>query len=203
MADKITIDIFRNKSAEDFTKALADPEGKLETGSAAASVASVAAALLLRVASMTQQTMSEDEQVRYIVKNAETLRDYMVHLIDEDVKCRAPLHKALAEGKPREIEAARQPAVAICSEIVNMMCHCLDFLHELMDICPIGALHYLGESAQLAMAAINSARLYIVDMGDKSTDETYRFVTRRENDITLEQYAPITEEILNKVEAGI
>lgn len=33
---KLVIDIFRTKTADDFTKAIADPDGRLETGSAAA-----------------------------------------------------------------------------------------------------------------------------------------------------------------------
>ena len=41
---KLVIDIFRTKTADDFTKAIADPDGKLETGSAAADAAAIAAA---------------------------------------------------------------------------------------------------------------------------------------------------------------
>ena len=36
---KLVIDIFRTKPADEFTKAIADPDGKLETGSAAADAA--------------------------------------------------------------------------------------------------------------------------------------------------------------------
>ena len=39
----IKIDIFRKKTLEDFTAILSDPESRLECGSAAASVAAVAA----------------------------------------------------------------------------------------------------------------------------------------------------------------
>ena len=58
---------------------------------------------------------------------------------------------------------------------------------ELCGLCPKEAMHFVGESAELAMAAIRSARLYIVDMSDYCSDDTYRFVIRRENEITLEQ----------------
>lgn len=201
MAEKLVIDVFRNKTADEFTKALSDPESKLETGSASAAAASLAAALLLRAAKLTAKEQAENDRIAYIVKNSEVLRDYMVHLIDEDVKCRAPLHKAEFDGRPQEIEAARHPAVAICAEVVNMMCQCLDFAAELTELCPRDALHYLAESAHLALAAIYSARLYIVDMSDKCADETYRFVTRRENDITLEHYKAVAETVFTK--AGI
>ena len=204
MAEKVFIDIelFRNKNMEELTLALSEPEGKLETGSAAAVTAAVSAALLLRAAKLTAAA-DDGEQARYIVKNAEILRKYMVHLIDEDVKCRGPLHKAILDNKPEVIEAARQPACAICSEIVGMMGKTLDFLSQLKDICPREALHYLGESAEMALSAVRAARLYIIDMADKCSDETYRFVSRRENDILLEQYAPVAQGILNTVEARV
>ena len=49
---KLVIDIFRTKTADDFTKAIADPDGKLETGSAAADAAAIAAALVCRAAKL-------------------------------------------------------------------------------------------------------------------------------------------------------
>ena len=36
MADKIVIEIYKNKDADELTKLLAEPQGKLETGSGAA-----------------------------------------------------------------------------------------------------------------------------------------------------------------------
>ena len=47
------------------------------------------------------------------------------------------------------------------------------------------------------MAAVRSARCYIVDMASYCSDETYRFVTRRENELLLAQFSPIAEEIIN------
>ena len=38
-----------------------------------------------------------------------------------------------------------------------------------------------------ALAAVKAARMYIVDLSDYCSDDTYRFVIRRENEITLEQ----------------
>ena len=139
----------------------------------------------------------------YIVRNGEILRKYMVRLIDEDVKARGPLKRALREGGAYEIEASRQPAVAICGEIINMMHQALELAQELSSVCPKSALHHLGESAELAMAAIRSARLYILDMAEKSTDETYRFVVRRENEITLEQCTALASAVSAAAEAAV
>ena len=197
MAEKIMIEVFKKKTMEELSQALADPDGKLETGSGAAVAASVAAALLCRAAAVTGKTVSGNERLDYIARNGEILRSYMVHLIDEDVKCRGPLKRAMAEGDARAIEAARQPAVSICGEIINMMGKLLELAQELVPLCPKEARHYLAESAELAMAAVRSARCYIVDMASYCSDETYRFVTRRENELLLAQFSPIAEEIIN------
>lgn len=201
MAEKIMIEVFKKKTMEELSQALADPDGKLETGSGAAAVASVAAALLCRAAAATGKVVSGNERLDYIARNGEILRSYMVHLIDEDVKCRGPLKRAMMEGDARAIEAARQPAVSICGEILNMMGKLLELARELCPLCPKEARHYLAESAELAMAAARSARSYIVDMAAYSSDETYRFVTRRENELLLAQFAPMAEEIIKSVEA--
>lgn len=200
MAEKIMIEIFKKKTMEELSQALADPDSKLETGSGAAAVASMAAALLCRTAAVTAKAVGGHERLDYICRNAETLRAYMVHLIDEDVKCRGPLKRAMKEGDAQTIEAARQPAVSICGEIVNMMGKLLELAQELVPLCPKEAKHYLAESAELAMAAARAARCYIMDMASYCSDETYRFVTRRENELLLQQLVPMAEDIIKNAE---
>ena len=154
MAEGIKIEIFRLKNAEDLTKSLADPESRMETGSGSAMTAALAAALLGRTAALTAEVLPDHERVTYILRNAEILRAYMVHLIDEDVKSRGPLRQAMKKGDEREIEAARQPAIAITEEIINMMSQTLELAVELSALCPGEAMHYLGEGAEFCMAAI-------------------------------------------------
>ena len=197
MADKITIDIFRLKTAEQFSKAFAEKESKLEVGSAAASAASHACAIAARAAALMLEEQSENERLAYIERNLGIIRNYMVFLIDEDVKSRGPLKRAYKEGGQREIDACIQPATCISAEIINMMVQVLGFLAELCEICPKKLLHYLGEAAELSMGAIRSARIYILDLAARSSDETYVFVTRRENEIALEN-ATETYNVINQ-----
>ncbi len=203
MAEGIKIEIFKQKNADELTKALSDPDSRMETGGAAAVTAALAASLLERAAAITKKTAGENERVDYILRNAEILRGYMIHLIDEDVKSRHPLRRALKEGGEQEIEAARQPAVAIPAEVINMMGQMLELAKELCALCPKDAVHFLGECAELAMAAIRSARLYILDMSDKCSDETYRFVVRRENEITLSSCEACAAEIRRAAEDAV
>lgn len=203
MAEKLIIDIYKNKNPEELTKLLAEKDSRLEAGSAAAMTAASAAALFARAAAFTAEEIKNDARLDYIIRNSEIIRSYMVYLIDEDVKSRYPLRKALKEGTAQEIEAARQPAVCIAGEIINMMGQCLELMHELSAICPREALHYLGEAANLAMGAIRSCRVYILNMADKCSDETYRFVTRRENELSMEKFGKFFDAITVKVEENI
>lgn len=203
MAEGIKIEIFKLKNADELTKSLAYPESRLETGSGAAMTAALAMSLLERAAAVTVKALPENERVDYIFRNAEILRTYMVHLIDEDVKSRGPLRKALKEGDERKIEATRQPAVAIPGEVINMMGQALELAKELTALCPKDALHYLGESAELSMAAIRAARMYILDMSDKCSDDTYRYIVRRENEITLKACEECAAEVIAAAEAAI
>ena len=203
MAETIKIEIFRNKNADEFTAALADPDSRLETGSGAAATAAVAAAFLCRAAALTARTVRDNERVDYIARNAEILRKYMVHLIDEDVHSRGPLRRAMKEGGGQEIEAARQPAVSIAREIVNMMGQLIDLAKELEDVCPQDGVHFIAACAELALAAMRASRHYIVDMSDKSSDETYRYINRRENEMLLGAASASAEELLALAEKKI
>ncbi len=198
MADKLVIDIFRKKDAEDFTVALADPDGKLEIGSASAQTAAYAAAMLRRASELTLRQDGGNERFAYLRKNAEILRTYMIHLIDEDVKCRAPLRRALQEGIERNIEASRQPASAICEEIIGMMGQCFDFLNEIKDVCPHDALPYVAASAGFALAACETASVHVLNMTAQCSDDTYQYVMRREQEITLQSYREKYNSIIEK-----
>lgn len=186
MEEKLIIEIFKKKEPEEFTKLLSDPEGKLDIGSGAALVAAEACAMGLRAAKLAEKSVQENERLAYIVRNLEKLRAYMVYLIDEDVKCRGILNRAIQKGVAREIDAARQPACCICEEIINQMCNALELFHELTDLDRQGSM-YISSAVYMCMAALRSAMLFVLDMSSKSSDETYVFVTKRENEITLEK----------------
>lgn len=193
MAEKLTIEIFRRKDADALTAALADPESRTAVGSGAALTAAVAAAWLHRAAALCE---GEGERLDWLRRNSEILRSYMVRLIDEDVKCRGPLRRALAEGDAQAIEAAHQPAVAIAQEIVNMMVQALELLEETAGLTAAEGKTYCASGAELALGAIKASMRYIVAMSAECSDETLRYVTRRENELTLEQAEAVYRRVL-------
>lgn len=199
---KFIIEIFRKKDAEELTKALSDAEGKLHIGSAAALAAAEACAMALRAAAADADRL-EAERRDYLLRNLETQRAYMVYLIDEDVKGRNILKRARKEADEQKIEAALHPACAISDEIISSVRNLLELFDELSAVCTAEGAAFLGSAAELAMAALRCARLYVLATSGMSGDETFRFVTRRENELTLEGCAPVVERILARVEAAL
>lgn len=200
MADKIVIDVFKEKKAEEFTAALAMPDCRANAGSAAAYTAAMACALAGRAAKNCAAANGENERLSYIERNCEIIRSYMVHLIDEDVKSKRPYARAVKEGGEREIEATLQTASCIDAEIVNMTKPCLEFLDELCELCPAAEKHIIREAAELAMCACRVAQSIIFSYALQSSDETYRFVTRRENEIFLEERTELYKSIQSKLD---
>ena len=199
MPEKIVIEVFKEKKAEEFTAALSSPDCRAGAGSAAAYTAALACALAGRAAKICASANGESERLAYIERNCEILRSYMVHLIDEDIKSKRPFVRALKEGGEREIEATIQTASCIDAEIVNMMKPCLEFLDELCAFCPAEDGHFIREAAELAMSACRVAQSVIFSFAAKSSDDTYRFVTRRENEVFLAERTALYESITAKL----
>ena len=197
MEEKLVIEIYRKKDPEELTKLLSEPESKLDLGSAAALTAADACTMGLRAAKLAAAEVSGNERLDYILRNLEKLREYMVYLIDEDVKCRSLLRRAEKKGDEREIDAARQPACCICEEIINQMGNMLALLNELAVLGKQGGM-YISAAVHMSMAAMQSAMAFVLDMSAKSSDDTYVFVTRRENEITLENYSVVAQTVLAK-----
>lgn len=195
--NRISVDVFKNKTIENLSKGFADVNSKLDTGSGAAVVGSVASGLLSRAAGLCKDEVSETEKIDYICRNAENLRNYMVFLVDEDTKCREPLARALKEGGQFEIDACMQSACAITSEIVNMMQQLLILCRDLIVICPNDVKHYVKESAEFAFSAAKAGMIWILNRINIASDETFLFVTKRENEIYLKECTDIFEEIMN------
>lgn len=197
MDNKIQIKVYRKESIEELSSDFVSENSRLDTGSLSASTAAFASALLERVAGFIIKDGITNDRIEYILKNSGIVRNYMVYLIDEDVKCKSPLRKALKEGGEQEIEACRHPACAICNEIVNMMSQLLDLAYELKAFCPRNKEHYLKECAEMALSSVKTAMSFILDEATYLSDETMRFVIIRENEITLskceELYRSIVE----------
>ena len=196
MEKKLIFEILRKQPFDDLSAKLADLFEKADAGSASCAVASMSAALLKRAADLADSAVpAEKERIEYIRRNTEIIRDYMDHLIDEDVRCRGPIRKAFEDGDPAKITACCQSACAIAVETIDMMRTLLGFCDELRAFYYEGVPHYLFEAASLAGAAVESASIYIDSVTKLSDDETYAFITNREIRIYLEDCGKLKEKI--------
>ena len=193
--NSISIEIFRNQSIDELTKKLADPSSKAGAGSAAAVSAALSAALLARVAAGIADGSDEKEKTDWYVRNTEILRSYMVNLVNEDVRCHGPLRRAMKEGDEYRVEAARQTAVSICLEIVNMMGKALEIAEGLLPWTDEESYAVLLEASDLAYGASLTAGRHVLWMSSLSSDDTYQYVMKRENDLTMQEQKAAYEKI--------
>ena len=131
---KMQMQSFQKKPVADFVKDLSSKSSKMDTGSCSAAVAAMSFAFLFRACSFADVT--GNEELAYIARNCENLSNYMVQLVDEDIKCRAPITIAMMEKSQDKIDACLQPACAINAEIINMMLKALEFAKSLKFIVP-------------------------------------------------------------------
>ena len=201
MENKLVLEIYRKHPFEKLTEELADPESRLNTGSSACAAGAVAFSLLNRAALLCRAALPEEnERVEYIVRNSASLRAYLAFLVDEDVKCRGPLRKARKGGGPDEIAACCQPASAIAAEAVNMMQKLLELDEELICLFPGKLPHFVFEAASLAFSAAEAAVPYILSVARLSDDDTYRYVTEKENHVYLDLCRELKEKIYSRLE---
>ena len=177
----IEIKIYKKENIEEFTSDFLAENSKLDTGSINAFSASLSATLFEKAVN----TLGEGERNEYLKRNSEILKNYFIHLIDDDLKARRGYLKELKEGNPDLIEAAMHPACTVNEEIINMLSQMLELINESCSLVDRQYLHYLKESSDIAIGVIRSSIDWLLNLTSNSIDDTYKFVVRRENEITL------------------
>ena len=75
------------------------------------------------------------------------------------------------------------------------MVQCMDLLEELNARAQGEAKTYITAAAELAMGAVCACMHYSVDLSRECSDETYRYVLKRENELTLAEQKKIYDRI--------
>ena len=202
MADKIVLkaERYKNYNMDELTLKLSEAASRAEAGTVAGASGALACAMALRLANGLLSGDPENERYKYLVKNIDSLRTYMSVLMDQDIRCRAPMVKAIRENRPvEELDACLHPASEITEEIVGMMNVLLDFLIEMSGKLAFSDISVIQASLESAMAAVRISGAWINYLSDLSTEETFKFVMRREYEITYgeitEKYNKITETV--------
>lgn len=206
MAEKINIsdlkfETYTDKKLKVFNEMIADPDNRFGIGSLAAESAANFAALCLRA---INKTASEDEFVLSVAKDIEVMRNYFIHLIDEENKAKAPLEKRLANNGPdEEIEGGVRTACAIVDEVLYAVIKVVDMLDSVSDkLCPCTA-SIAAASLLYARASMDTARLELAMYSTMMNEEVYARTTRREPEIAIEGISPKIDALLAKFEGMI
>ena len=194
--EKVQVKVYNKMTPTQLLMDFAADETKLDTGSMSALSAACSAALLERCAKIAAANNESTERLEWLARNSGTLKNYFIHLIEDDTRCRGPLRRAFAEGGQSEIDACIPAATEINAEIVNMLCQLLDLVKETAAYMPESDRHYAVESAELAMGAIKASISRIIAFSAMSTDETFRFVAKRENELMLQGAEKVYNEII-------
>lgn len=199
---------FADKDLHAFTRELASDQGKPGGGSAIALVGALAASLGLMVAGLTDgkpRYARYDADIKKCLKDLETLRVYLVHLVDEDILAFAPLAKYFAMDKSdpetaSHYQAALRLACAIPTEILYKTTELTGYLATLAGEGCAGAVSDVGVALCLCRAVMQSARLTCLANSKYFDDEVYAMTVSREFEIVFAENMPAIDKALAKVE---
>jgi methenyltetrahydrofolate cyclohydrolase len=205
----------RGLSLDAFTEALGSGAATPGGGSAAALSAALAASLVAMVARNTAASPSfaeRAETLEEIAAEAESCRQRLLGLVDEDV---AAFERVLAAFRlPKdtaELEAARSRAIQAgyreAVEAPVLVCRrALDVLALAGRVAELGnpnAVADAGVAALLAASALDSAALNVDTNLDSIKDESYRSTTARTVQDARAEGTRLRDETLATVRAAL
>lgn len=206
MAEKIDVTrlkavLFSEKPVSVCNKALSDPAAEYGIGSAAAEATANATAMALLAVNSSDLS---DPAVAKAAGDLETLRTYFLRLIDEEVKCKEPLEKRLAEGAPAaEIEGGYRTACVIIDEVLYSGVMMLEQLDRVADKISAEGAPAAAASVYFVKTAMQSVRLLKGYYSTKMNEEVFARTTRREPELAIEENEAFLNGLIEKFEAKI
>ena len=199
---------FADKTSRDFTAEIASPAGQPGGGSALGLVGACAAALGQMEGNLTlgkEKYKEHEPAVHRCIAALETLRTYMLHLIDEDIKAFGPLSKyaPMDKSDPQiraHYQASLRLACAIPNEIMYKAAEMAKYVGELAEIGCVGAVSDAGVALCLCRAVMEGARLTCLANIKYFDDEMYAMTMCREMEIVFEETMPQIERAVALVE---
>lgn len=207
MAEKINIDdlmleSYSDKTLKNYSLMMADASDIFGLGSAAAGSSMCAAALALRAVRLSA---SEDADMLHAEKDLDKLRDYFVHLIDEENKAKKPLEKKLKKGEQddAELEAAYRTACCIIDEVFYMSVRVVETLEPVADKISPEAAHFASAAIHFVKCSMDTVRIQKAVYSTKMNEPVFAHTTLREPEIAIENNAELFSSLIAKFEAKI
>lgn len=198
---------YADKTLTEFTAAIKTPE--MPGGGAAAAMAgALGAALGCMVSNLTvgkEKYAGVEAEVSSLLRDLGATSDYLLRQVDEDARAFQPLAKYLAmpKGDPKReenMEAALRVACQVPTEVMYTSARAAEMLAVLAEKGFTGAVSDVGVGLELCRAAMRAARWNILVNARGMKDEVFSMTLRRECELVMQQYDPIIDGALAKVE---
>ena len=125
----------------------------------------------------------------------------MLNTVDDDTKARAPLNRR--KQKPEEkdhLESAARVACGIPSDMVFVMCRCIELLDQIGDVCNAEGAVCIVTAVHLSLAVIYSMQAEIRALSKYMQDEIFVRTIIREAEMHLEQHQSMADTLLEKMQ---
>lgn len=205
MAEKINIEdlmleTYSDKTLKAYSELMADPKSICGLGSAAASISMCAASLALRALRMTA---SEDADMLRAEQDVDKLRDYFLHLVDEENKAKKPLEKMLQQAsvEDNELEGAYRTACCIIDEVFYMSVRLTEVLEPIAGKISPNAAHFASSAVHLVKCAMDTVRIQKAVYSTKMNEPVFAHTTLREPEIAIEANADRLAALITTLES--
>lgn len=201
--DKAITDLSCKDFADKLSAKVPVPGG----GGASALVGSLAIALCSMAGNFTygkKKYASCEEELRTILEEANSIRQRLLELVEEDARMFEPLSEAYSipkDDKERtvKLEEATLKALVPPLEMMRQIRRSIELLERMQEIGSVMMISDVGCGAILAAAALKSASLNVFINTKSLKDRDKAFGFEQEADSILEEYLVRAEKISEKV----
>lgn len=201
------MDTLTQKTCTGFAAALASKAPVPGGGGASALVAALGAALCSMVANYTvgkKKYADVEEDVKAILAKADTLRERLLELVEEDAKAFEPLSKAYAipkddPGRDEVMERCLRDAAAPPMELLRLSCEVIDLHRELLDKGSVMVLSDVGTGVIFCRSALCGAALNVKVNTKLMADRDYAEALNEEAGRLMNKYGEIADQVYEAV----
>lgn len=199
---------FIERSCEDFAAMLSSKAPVPGGGGAAALVGALGVALGSMVGNLTigrKKYASVEEDIRFVLRRAETVQARLLELVDQDAEAFEPLSRAYSIPKedPAREETLESAARAACQAPLEMMqsvCEAIELLEIMLEKGSVTLVSDVGCGALCCAAALEGASMNVFVNTKTMQDRKYAARLDARADALLAEYAPRARRIAD--EAG-
>ena len=196
MAERLT-----DRSCSEFASVLAAKESVPGGGGAAALVGALGVALCSMVGNFTAgkgRFADVEDDIQRMLSEAETVRERLIELVEEDAEAFYPLSKAygIPRDDPRRAEVLEKAAKNACGaplEMMRQICHAIELLEEMGAKGSRMLYSDIGCGALMCRAALEAASLNVFVNTKTLADRDFAKKAEEECDEMLVAYIPRAE----------